>query len=149
MTTTLPIVIETFIHATPQRIWQVLTKKEEMKHWYFNLSDFKPETGFEFSFWGENEGRRYLHLCVVQEVLVNKKLSYTWSYEGYSGTSLVTFELFEENQLTRVVLTHSGLETFTDQHPDFAAENFKTGWTYLVHKALKEYSETGTVVSAE
>lgn len=149
MQTPLPIVKETFINAPASRVWQALTDKEQMKQWYFEVSDFKPVAGFEFSFWGENEERRYLHLCTIKEAIVDKKLSYTWRYQNYDGDSLVTFELFEENDGTRVRLTHAGLETFTDQHKDFAPENFNMGWTYLIEQALKQYSETGTVVSAD
>lgn len=139
---------EVLIHAPVNRVWTALTNKEQMKEWYFDVSDFRAEEGFEFSFWGENEGRKYLHLCTVKEVIVNKKLSYTWRYEGYEGDSLVTFELFEENGGTRVQLTHSGLESLIHQHKDFAPGNFNSGWTYLIEKALKEYCEKRTVVSA-
>jgi uncharacterized protein YndB with AHSA1/START domain len=148
MQTTLPIVKETFIKAPASKVWKALTDKEQMKSWYFEVSDFKAEEGFEFSFWGENEGRKYLHLCTVKEVIVNKKLSYTWKYDGYEGDSLVTFNLLEEDGGTRVQLTHTGLETFSHQHKDFAPENFNAGWTYIIEAALKEYSEKGTVVSA-
>lgn len=149
MQTTLPIEIETFINAPAEKVWKALTDKEQMKDWYFDVSDFKPVGGFQFSFWGENEGRRYLHVCSIKEVIENKKLSYTWTYDGYEGESLVTFELSEEHGGTRVKLTHSGLEAFAHQHKHFAPENFNMGWTYIIGTALKEYSETGTVVSAK
>ena len=141
MQTTLPIIKETFINAPAQKVWTALTKKEEMKQWYFDVSDFKPEPGVEFSFWGENEGRKYLHVCTIKEVIEAKKLSHTWTYEGYEGESLVAFELSEENGGTRVKLTHSGLEAFTHQHTDFAPSNFNMGWEHLIEKALKEYAE--------
>lgn len=144
----LPIQKEVFIQAPPQKLWQALTQKEQLKEWYFDLSGFEPRPGFEFSFWGENEGRRYLHLCTVTEAEEEKKLAYTWQYQGYEGNSLVRFELTGSDKGTKLRLVHSGLETFGNQHPDFAPSNFDMGWTYLIEKALKEYCETGTVVSA-
>ena len=57
-----------------------------MKEWYFDLEEFKAEPGFTFSFKGiGKEGESYLHLCEVKEVLPNRKLSYTWRYDGYEG----------------------------------------------------------------
>ena len=70
----------------------------------------------------------------------NKKLSYSWRYDGYPGDSLVTFELFEENDKARVKLTHEGLESFGDK-ADFAKENFVAGWNEIIGKFLKEYVE--------
>jgi len=70
-----------------------------------------------------------------------KKISYSWRYDGYEGSSLVTFELFDEGGKTRVKLTHSGLETFPASNPDLAAGNFLEGWTMIIGKSLKEYLE--------
>jgi uncharacterized protein YndB with AHSA1/START domain len=136
-----PVVKEAFINAPLSIVWKALTDKEQMKHWYFEVSDFKPVTGFEFSFWGENEGRKYLHLSKVMEVIENKKLSYSWRYEGFDGESLVTFELFEEYNGTRLKLTHEGLESFAGQHADFALSNFNEGWGYIIGTSIKEFAE--------
>ena len=75
------------------------------------------------------------------EVVVGKKLTYSWCYDGYEGNSFVTFELFAEGDQTRLKLTHTGLETFPVRNPDFARENFVTGWTHILHTALKYFSE--------
>ena len=75
------------------------------------------------------------------EVINQKKLSYTWRYDGYEGDSLVTFELFKEGDKTRVKLTHEGLETFPASNNDFAPANFLEGWAYIISTSLKEYSE--------
>ena len=134
-----PIVVEETFNAPVQKVWQALTDKDKMKQWYFDVSDFRPEVGFEFSFAGKgHKGEEYIHLCEVKEVIPNKKLSYSWRYKDYEGYSVVTFELFEEGAQTKLVLTHEGLESFP-KHPDFAKESFMGGWTYLVTKSLKEY----------
>jgi uncharacterized protein YndB with AHSA1/START domain len=127
-----PFVIERVYNAPASRIWKALTDKEEMKQWYFNLSDFKPERGFEFTFPGEGrKGEKYIHRCKITEVIAEKKLSYSWAYEGYPGSSEVTFELFPEGDKTRLRLTHAGLETFPQSNGDFARESFAEGWTYI------------------
>ena len=113
-----------------------------MKKWYFDLSEFKPEPGFEFQFYGEgHEGQKYLHLCKITDVITGKKISYTWRYENYEGNSLVTFELFEEGASTRLRLTHTGMESFKANGPDFAIESFTQGWTELIGTLLKNYVE--------
>lgn len=137
-----PIVVEKIYNASNERVWKAITDKDEMKKWYFDLSEFKPEPGFEFQFYGQGrEGQKYLHLCKVTDVVIRKKISYTWRYEDYEGNSVVTFELFEEGDKTRLRLTHTGIESFKANGPDFATENFAQGWTELIGTLLKNYVE--------
>lgn len=137
-----PIVIERTFKAPASVIWDAITDKNKMKQWYFDLATFRPEVGFEFRFNGGPDGRIYVHVCKITEVVPGKKITYSWRYEGYDGISFVTFELFEEGDKTRVRLTHEGLETFpATEFNDFAKENFVQGWTYFIGKALKEYLE--------
>ena len=136
-----PFVIEQTVNAPIQKVWKAITDKNEMKQWYFDLAEFKAEAGFEFQFLAGSEEKKYLHLCKITEVVVGKKLSYSWRYDGYEGNSYVTFELFEEGNNTRVKLTHTGLETFPKDNPDFAEESFAAGWTYIIGTSLKEFVE--------
>ena len=133
------IIIERTFNAPLARVWKALTDVEEMRRWYFDLEEFKPEVGFEFEFTVEHEGMKYHHLCRVTEVIPQKKLSYTWRYKGHEGDSLVTFELFAEGEKTRLKLTHEGLETFP-KLPAFARENFKQGWTSIASE-LQQFLE--------
>ena len=136
-----PFVIERTFNAPVNKVWQAITDKEHMKHWYFDLAEFKPEAGFEFEFTGGSEEQAYRHLCTVTEVVANQKLTYSWRYDNYPGNSFVTFELFEEGEKTRLKLSHAGLETFPQDKPDFAKESFAAGWTDIIGKSLKEYVE--------
>jgi uncharacterized protein YndB with AHSA1/START domain len=141
-----PFVIERMFDVPITKVWNALTQNEQMKKWYFNLPDFKPVVGFEFQFTAGKEGHTlYKHLCRVTEVLPGKKLAYSWRYEGYPGDSLVTFELFEQGNKTRLKLTHAGLETLAAGGPDFAKENFAAGWTSILDQSLKRYLEKETV----
>ena len=134
-----PIIIEKTYFAPLTKVWKAITDKDEMKKWYFDIADFKPEPGFEFQFVaGEKPYKPFLHLCKITEVIEGKKLSYTWRYNGYEGNSLVTFELFDEGNNTKLQLTHSGLETFP-KVPDFARKNFVGGWTHIIGTSLKNF----------
>jgi len=136
-----PIIIEYLLNAPTEKVWAALTDNDQMKQWYFELPEFKPYLGFEFSFKGGNEDRVYTHLCKITEVVPAKKLAHTWRYQGHEGDSLVTFELFPEGDKTRITLTHEGLETFANSGPDFVKENFIAGWTHIIGTSLKGFVE--------
>ncbi len=136
----LPFIIERTYNAPVSKVWKAITDKSEMKKWYFDLDDFKPEIGFEFQFNGEGKQcEQYVHLCKITEVVPEKKLTYNWRYKGYEGISFVTFELFQEGNSTRLKLTHEGLESFPNSNADFAPESFAEGWTHIIGESLKNY----------
>ncbi len=134
------VMIERTFNAPVARVWKALTDADEMRVWYFDLKEFKPEVGFEFEFTVEHEGTKYHHLCKITEVIPQKKIAYTWRYAGEEGNSLVTFELFAEGGKTRLKLTHDGLETFP-KLPAYAKTNFEKGWTEIIGSSLKQYVE--------
>jgi uncharacterized protein YndB with AHSA1/START domain len=137
-----PVIIERTFAAPVQSVWKAITELSQMKQWYFDIKEFRPEAGFEFQFTAEKDGIKYLHRCKITEVIRNKKLSYNWRYEGYEGSSLVTIELFAEGGKTRLKLTHEGLETFLpESHADFAKDNFFKGWTHIIGVSLQEFME--------
>src|SRR3989440_9064438 len=106
------VVVERTFNAPVARVWKALTDADEMRVWYFDLKEFKPQVDFEFEFIVQHEGMKYHHLCKVTEVIPNKKIAYSWRYKGEEGNSLVTIELFAEGEKTRLKLMHEGLETF-------------------------------------
>lgn len=134
--------IEQTYPASISTVWTAITDKHEMKKWYFDLPEFEPKVGCVFQFWGgPAEDRQYKHVCKVTEVVPNKKIAYSWQYEGYAGYTVVTFELFDKDGDTRLLLTHEGLESFPPEEPDFARQNFVEGWTWIIGTSLKEYLE--------
>jgi len=136
-----PFIIERMFNAPAATVWKAITDNDEMKQWYFDLPEFKPEVGCEFSFVAGPPNNDYRHLCKVTDVITGKKITYSWRYEGYEGNSFVSFELFSEGEKTRLKLTHEGLETFPASNPDFAASNFAMGWTGFMDKALQGFLE--------
>ncbi len=139
------LTVEGIFEATPTKIWKVLTDKNEMKKWYFDLEEFIPEIGFEFRFWGgPEEGTQYLHICEITEAVPLKVLEYSWRYDGYPGITNVRFEISETDDSpakTKLRLFHSGLESFPADNPDFARKNFEEGWKYIIGTSLKNYLE--------
>ena len=141
------LIIECKFQASTPVVWKALTDKNEMKQWYFSLQDFIPEVGFEFSFLsGPDEEHKYMHLCKVTKVIPEKVLAYSWRYEGYEGDTLVTFELFEEGTATKLRLKHEGLESFPTNNPDFAAESFLEGWTWIIRTSLRDYLDKQNII---
>jgi uncharacterized protein YndB with AHSA1/START domain len=138
--TTDAVVLERTFDAPVDRVWKALTDVDQMREWYFDLKEFRPEVGFEFGFVVEHEGNTYDHRCKVTKVIRQKKIAYTWRYEGHEGNSLVTIELSPEGDKTRLKLTHEGLETFP-KTPAFARENFEKGWTAIIGTELKQIVE--------
>jgi uncharacterized protein YndB with AHSA1/START domain len=137
-----PVQIEQVYHVSTSRVWRALTDNEQMKSWYFKLPDFKAEPGFEFTFMGGAEGDlQYKHICRIIEVIPEKKLSYSWRYEGHPGQSMVTFELFGGDKQTKLRVTHEGLESFSSSGPAFSRDNFTAGWTHILGTSLKGFLE--------
>lgn len=142
---TKPLIIERVFNAPIDKVWKIITDKDLIKKWFVDIPDFEPTVGHKFQFWGEKEDRKYLHFCEVTDVIHEKKLRYSWRYDGYPGNSFVTYELFEEDGKTRLKLTHEGLESFGTENPDLAKDNFGEGWTYIIHTLLREFVEEGKV----
>ena len=137
---TQPIIVEQEYHAPVAKVWRALTDADEMRNWYFDLPEFNAKQGFNFQFTGgPADGVQYLHLCEVIEAVPEKKLTYSWRYDGYEGNSFVSFELFPQGETTRLKLTHIGLESFPQDNPDFAAANFEKGWDDIIRRSLREY----------
>jgi uncharacterized protein YndB with AHSA1/START domain len=143
-----PLVVERVFDMPASLVWKAITDRNEMKLWYFDLPDFRPEVGLEFRFWGgPSEDRQYLHLCTITKVKPEKELSHTWKYDGIKGDTLVTFELFAEGDHTKLRLTHLGLETFPGDNPDLARASFEVGWNWLIGKSLPEYLEKQVITN--
>lgn len=140
------VIVERVFNTNVDLAWKALTDTELMKQWYINVEEFKPVVGFKFEFWGGEEGqRKWKHLCEIIEVIKDKKLTYSWKYEGYSGLSFVTFELFKMDIGTKLKLTHSGIDTFPVDITELAIDKFESGWKQIINISLKEFLEKDVV----
>lgn len=134
--------IERMLDAPVNKVWSALTDIDKIRKWFFSLDAFKPQVGFEFRFDGEKDGFTYRHICTITGAVENKKLSYSWRYEGYEGSSLVTILLSPEGHKTRLTLTHTGLDSFpVTDGGDFDRSHFFKGWTHIIGASLKNVVE--------
>ncbi len=137
-----PIIVEQIYNAPIAMVWKAITDKNQMRQWFFeNIEAFKAEVGFQTQFNVVNGDKNYLHIWKIADVVPMKKITCNWKFRGYSGNSFVTFELFPENNKTRLRLTNEGQETFPQDNPDFSRESCLEGWNYFIAKRLKEFLE--------
>ena len=137
-----PLILERIVDAPVSLVWRSLTDITLLKQWLPFFPDFKPEVGFETRFLlGRDSKQQWMHICRVLDVETEKKITYTWQYEGYSGASHVTFELFPQGEQTKIVLTHTITEAFPEDNPHFALKNFESGWNYIID-GLKKFAQS-------
>ncbi len=135
-----PIVVEHIYEAPVSAVWEAITDSEKMRRWYFaEMTDFKPEVGFETEFSIHVQGQHFVHLWKVTEVLPEQKISYQWLYRGYDGDSSVTWELSEVPGGTKLRLIARGIETFPQDNPCFTRESCRAGWEYFLHERLAAF----------
>jgi len=128
---------ELFINATPQRVFQALTEKEDLERWFLVKAevDLRPGGAIRFE-WGPG-------MVEVGKILVCEpphRLSYSWeAFEA--GPTTVTFELTRENAGTRLHLIHTGIGVGEDWDNYYTAVD--SGWSaHLID--LTTWLETGT-----
>lgn len=134
------VIVERVLNAPAALVWNAITQVEEMRQWYFGLEDFRAEVGFKFDFTAGADDVQYKHLCEVTEVVIGKRLAYSWKYDGYPGNSLVSWELEAKGNQTVLRIIHTGLESFAANGVNFSPASFTSGWTHF-GDALKAYLE--------
>jgi hypothetical protein len=68
-----PVIQEVRVDAPVSKVWKAITDTDEMKQWYFDIKEFKPEVGFEFKYYGQKEGKKYPTSCRILEVKKERK----------------------------------------------------------------------------
>lgn len=123
------------------KLWNAITRPEEMKHWYFNIRDLELKEGAVFTFYEAETGGAFLHRCMIRSIVPEQKFEHTWEHPSHStGISVLTWyiEAITEN-VSRLTLTHAGTESFADAGPEFAKENYMTGWKEILGYSLRNY----------
>nr|WP_321245025.1 SRPBCC domain-containing protein [uncultured Psychroserpens sp.] len=142
-TTDKPILVEHLFDQSIERVWKAITQLDEMTQWFFdNIPDFEPVVGFKTEFTVQSEDRIFPHIWVITEVIPQKKIVYNWSYTGYNGDSIVTFELIEDGHQTKLRLTTKIVEDFPYEIPEFKWESCLAGWNYFIKDSLTKYLNT-------
>jgi len=137
-----PVIVEEIFNSDIKSVWNAITKVDLMRQWFFeNILDFKAENGFETKFEVKSGERIFIHLWKIIDVIPHKIITYNWKYDNYPGEGKVIFELFEEEKLTRLVLTNLVIEDFSDDVPEFKRESCLGGWKYFINDKLKNFLE--------
>jgi uncharacterized protein YndB with AHSA1/START domain len=129
------------INASPQKVWDALTKPELIKDYLFGtetVTDWK--VGSEIIFQGEYEGHKYRDKGILLDVTPLKSISYTY-WSGFSGLE----DKPENYSVVTYQLEHQGGKTkFTWSQKGFASEqsyqHSKQGMDELLKK-IKEVAE--------
>ena len=125
--------LERMLDAPPETVWRYLTEAELRAKWFMGGTDAGPTGEFD--------------LLVDHDNLSDEDVPYPENYAAFKGATwtekvsrfepprlletsfqggksgTVTYELFPEGDRTRLVLTHSGIESGT------GALDFGSGWT--------------------
>jgi uncharacterized protein YndB with AHSA1/START domain len=137
-----PILVEAHFENSAETLWHALTCLPEMKKWYFEvLDDFQPKVGFKTAFKVHSEDRIFTHQWEVTEVVPKKKITYSWRFLEYPGTSTSCFEVFGDHNSSKLKLTILVQADFPDDIPEFKRESCMGGWDYFIHGNLKEYMD--------
>ena len=135
-----PIVVEQSFPVKPDIVWEAITRPDLMRQWYFEpIDDFRPEVGFETQFDVDVNGRNFRHMWKVTEVVPGEKITYSWEFEGYPGLGSTEWMLSENDHGTKLVLTSTGIETFSQDIPEFTRERGEAGWVYFIQQRLPAF----------
>jgi uncharacterized protein YndB with AHSA1/START domain len=148
MTATTTQVYQVFIKATPEQIWDAITKPEfTSRYFYGSLVDSTLEAGTPYRGWSPDREK----LWVDGEVLDSdppRRLSYTWRalYDEETAAeepSRVSWEIEpQEGGVSKLTVVHDQLERAPK-----TAENVAGGWMYIL-SGLKTLLETGKPLSS-
>lgn len=138
---TTDFVYVTYIAATPQKVFEAITKPElARRYWgHENVSDWQPGSGWEHV--RANEQRTVELVGKVVEVSPPARLVITWANASQADDpaahSRVTFEIEAYEAMAKLTVTHDQLETGSGM-----ANSISKGWP-VVLSSLKSFLETG------
>jgi uncharacterized protein YndB with AHSA1/START domain len=137
-----------FIRATPQQVWDAITKPEfTQQYFYGSVIDSSWEPGSPYLGWAADRSQQYVEGEIL-DADPPRRLQHTWRSlwdEGSAGEppSRVTWEIEpQEGGVTRLTVVHDRLE----QAPK-TAESVAGGWSYIL-SGLKTLLETGRPMAA-
>jgi uncharacterized protein YndB with AHSA1/START domain len=126
---------ELFIKASPERVFQALTRKEELERWFLVKAEMELRPGGAIRF---EMGSGMVETGKVLVFDPPHRLSFTWEAVEPSATT-ITFELIPENDGTQLRLTHSGIGRGEDWDDYYSS--VEEGWRPHLDN-LKAWLET-------
>jgi uncharacterized protein YndB with AHSA1/START domain len=140
--------LERLLDAPPETVWRYLTEGELRSQWFMGGTDATPDGEFELVIDHDNlseddvpypESHQGFKGAVFTEKVLRfdpPRLLETTFFGGKKG--VVTYELHPERGGTRLILTHSGIDS------PAGAQDFGSGWTS--HLAVLEERLAGRKV---
>lgn len=129
------------IDASPDTVFSAISDAQELTQWFPDAAILEPKVGgkFKLSFLKDSKNSRmkldmdFINEGKVLEIIQNKKLVYTWQWQAFSDfpQTIVTWELEQVNNKTRLTLTHSGF-TGKEEGPASLEEHNK-GWSFFLN----------------
>jgi activator of HSP90 ATPase len=117
-----------FIKSSREEIFNAMTNPLSLELWTGYPAVMEPKPGTEFSLWeGDITGKNL-------EIVHGEKIVQEWFFNDPMNSSIVTIELEDEKNGTRIHLLHTNI-------PDAAFNNINYGWKEYFFGALKKYIE--------
>lgn len=127
------------ITATPERVWQVLTRSEEIPAWFCDGATFEAKVNGNVEWrWATCSETPYVGKATVAEYVPNTKLVLKAADQSCWPQSTLSFALKGEGNITVLALTHDGFK------PDANVDEVVSRWAVKL-EALRYYAETGRV----
>jgi uncharacterized protein YndB with AHSA1/START domain len=128
---------ELFINATPQRVFQALTTKEDLERWFVQKAevDLRPRGVIRLE-WAPEA----VEIGAILVLDPPHRISYTWEALEPSPTT-ITFELTAESDGTHLRLIHTGIGEGEDWDSYYTSIN--SGWNVHFNN-LTAWLETGS-----
>lgn len=117
------------VNASQKRVFDALTQPELMSQWMYGMDEGRAEVECDL-----RPGGKYILRMIrpdntiayepqgeYLEIDPPKKISMTWSSEGFIDHSILSFELTEVDGGTKITLRH--------ELPKFTVSDHRDGWT--------------------
>ena len=134
-------VYETYVRATPERIWQALTDPEVTQQYYYYTraeSDWKLGSTVSYRNPEGNVDLEGKILEVAAPARLVTTFEPTWApLEAGSSPSTVAYDIQSFGDITKLTLTHAGIDA-----DDPSGAGVHEGWVQIV-SSLKSLLETG------
>ena len=124
---------EILIDAPAAKVWEHITDPKRIAGWLMP-NDFAAKLGQAFYLDCDQQGRI---LCVVKEIVPQKKLVYSFESRVTKVETLVTITLAPEGKGTRVTLVHSGWDALPPDERGIA-DGFSDGWGKALEKMYEQ-----------
>lgn len=131
------------LRASRLKVWEALTRGEEITRWFGPSDDFRievlewdcrPAGSYRVAMHAP-DGSTYTCFGTFREVDAPKRLSYTWSWEGQPPMdTLVAFELAGDGDSTKLRFSHTGFSSAE------AREQHRMGWTGSLDRLARSIS---------